>query len=73
MVLCPAPKLAGHLFLTDFNALFYQHENLSAPFYARLALVLFSIICLGYLAILGHSLLAPMMASFLLAWLLLYR
>lgn len=46
-------------------------KNLSAPFYAKLALVLFSIICLGYLAILGHSLLAPMMASFLLALLLL--
>jgi putative permease len=46
-------------------------KNISAPFYAKLALVLFSIISLGYLAILGHSLLAPMMASFLLALLLL--
>lgn len=46
-------------------------KNFSAPFYAKLALVLFSLISLGYLAILGHSLLAPMMASFLLALLLL--
>ncbi|MBB5621303.1 putative PurR-regulated permease PerM [Pedobacter cryoconitis] len=46
-------------------------KNISPPFYAKLALVLFSIICLGYLAILGHSLLAPLLASFLLALLLL--
>lgn len=46
-------------------------KNISLPFYAKLALVLFAIICLGYLAILGQSLLAPMMAAFLLALLLL--
>lgn len=46
-------------------------KNVSLPFYAKLALVLFSIICLGYLAILGQSLLAPLLASFLLALLLL--
>ena len=46
-------------------------KYISPPFYAKLALVLFSIICLGYLAILGHSLLAPLLASFLLALLLL--
>ena len=46
-------------------------KSISPPFYAKLALVLFSIICLGYLAILGHSLLAPLLASFLLALLLL--
>jgi hypothetical protein len=33
-------------------------RNLSLPFYAKLALVLFAIICLGYLAILGQSILA---------------
>jgi putative permease len=41
------------------------------PFYAKLALILFSIICLGYLAILGQTLLAPLLTSFLLALLLL--
>lgn len=41
------------------------------PFYAKLALVLFSVICLGYLAILGQTLLAPLLTSFLLALLLL--
>src|SRR5215217_3693652 len=41
------------------------------PFYTRLAMVLFSIICLGYLAILGQTLLAPLLTSFLLALLLL--
>ena len=46
-------------------------KNVSLPFYTKLALVLFSIICLGYLAILGQSLLAPLLASFLLALLLL--
>jgi putative permease len=46
-------------------------RNLSLPFYAKLALVLFAIISLGYLAILGQSLLAPLMASVLLAFLLL--
>lgn len=46
-------------------------KNVILPFYAKLAFVLIFIICLGYLAILGHSLLAPMMAAFLLAMLLL--
>lgn len=46
-------------------------KNVSLPFYAKLALVLICLICLGYLALLGHSLLAPMMAAFLLALLLL--
>lgn len=46
-------------------------KQLSIPFYAKLALVLFCIICLGYLAILGQTLLAPMLTSFLLALLLL--
>src|SRR5688500_14127385 len=41
------------------------------PFYTRLAMVLFSIICIGYLAILGQTLLAPLLTSFLLALLLL--
>jgi predicted PurR-regulated permease PerM len=46
-------------------------KNVSLPFYAKLAWVLFAIICLGYLAILGQSILAPLMASVLLAFLLL--
>lgn len=46
-------------------------RNINLPFYAKLALVLFSIICLGYLAILGKTLLAPLLTSFLLALLLL--
>nr|WP_068892408.1 AI-2E family transporter [Pedobacter panaciterrae] len=46
-------------------------RNISLPFYAKLALVLFAIICLGYLAILGQTLLAPLLTSFLLALLLL--
>jgi putative permease len=46
-------------------------KNIILPFYAKLALVLFSIISLGYLAILGHNILAPMLTSFLLALLLL--
>ena len=44
---------------------------ISIPFYAKLALILFSIISLGYLAILGQTLLAPLLTSFLLALLLL--
>lgn len=43
----------------------------SPPFYTRLAMVLFSIISIGYLAILGQTLLAPLLTSFLLALLLL--
>lgn len=46
-------------------------KNISQPFNIKLAVVLFSIICLGYLAILGQTLLAPLMTSFLLALLLL--
>lgn len=46
-------------------------KSISLPFYTKLALVLFSIICLGYLAILGQSILAPLLASLLLALLLL--
>ncbi|MBC8984818.1 AI-2E family transporter [Pedobacter sp. N36a] len=43
----------------------------SQPFNAKLAIVLFSIISLGYLAILGRTILAPLLTSFLLAILLL--
>lgn len=46
-------------------------KNIVLPFYAKLALVLFSVICLGYIAIIGQTLLAPMLTSFLLALLLL--
>lgn len=46
-------------------------KNISFPFYAKLALVLFAIICMGYLAILGQTILAPLLTSFLLALLLL--
>lgn len=46
-------------------------KNIVLPFYAKLALVLFSVICLGYLAILGRTILAPLLTSFLLALLLL--
>lgn len=41
------------------------------PFYSKLALVLVSIISLGYLAIIGKTLLAPLLSSFLIALLLL--
>ena len=44
---------------------------IAIPFYAKLALILFSIVCLGYLAILGQTLLAPLLTSILLALLLL--
>lgn len=46
-------------------------KNISQPFTSKLAMVLFSIISLVYLAILGQSLLAPLLTSFLLALLLL--
>lgn len=46
-------------------------KYISQPFNTKLAMVLFSIICLGYLAILGQTLLAPLLTSFLLALLLL--
>lgn len=46
-------------------------KNISLPFYTKLAMVLFSIISLGYLAIQGQTILAPLLTSFLLALLLL--
>ncbi|ANH81114.1 AI-2E family transporter [Niabella ginsenosidivorans] len=45
--------------------------NRSIPFLVRLALVLFCIISLGYLLLIGRSLLAPLFFSFLMALLLL--
>jgi putative permease len=46
-------------------------KEISLPFVAKLALILLSIIMLGYLAILGKSLLAPLLFSLLMAFLLL--
>ena len=46
-------------------------KNISLPFVAKLALVLLSAIMLGYLAVLGKSLLAPLLFSLLMAFLLL--
>lgn len=46
-------------------------KNISLPFYTKLAMVLISIICMVYIAILGQTILAPLLASFLLALLLL--
>ena len=46
-------------------------KSISLPFVAKLALVLLSIIMLGYLAILGKSLLSPLFFSLLMAFLLL--
>jgi putative permease len=46
-------------------------KEISLPFVAKLALVLLSILMLGYLAILGKSLLAPLLFSLLMAFLLL--
>lgn len=46
-------------------------KQISLPFIAKLALVLLSIIMLGYLAILGKSLLSPLLFSLLMAFLLL--
>lgn len=46
-------------------------KEISLPFVAKLALVLLSIIMLGYLAILGKSLLSPLLFSLLMAFLLL--
>lgn len=43
----------------------------STPFHTKLAMVLISIICLVYIAILGETILAPFLFSFLLALLLL--
>jgi putative permease len=46
-------------------------KEVSLPFAAKLALVLLSIIMIGYLAILGKSLFAPMLFSLLMAFLML--
>lgn len=46
-------------------------KSISPPFVAKLALVLLSIIMLGYLAILGKTLLSPLFFSLLMAFLLL--
>lgn len=46
-------------------------KQLSLPFVAKLALILLSILMLGYLAILGKSLLSPLFFSLLMAFLLL--
>lgn len=46
-------------------------KSISLPFIAKLALILLSIIMLGYLAILGKSLLSPLFFSLLMAFLLL--
>lgn len=46
-------------------------KELSLPFSAKLALTLISILILGYLAVLGKSLLAPLLFSLLMAFLLL--
>ncbi|EHQ28110.1 AI-2E family transporter [Mucilaginibacter paludis] len=41
------------------------------PYYAKLAFVLVSLLCIGYIAIIGKELLAPLVFSFLFAMLLL--
>lgn len=46
-------------------------KSISLPFVAKLALVLLSIIMLGYLAVLGKTLLSPLLFSLLMAFLLL--
>jgi len=46
-------------------------KEISLPFIAKLALILLSIIMLGYLAILGKSLLSPLLFSLLMSFLLL--
>ena len=46
-------------------------KELKLPFIAKLALVLLSLIMIGYLAILGKSLLSPLLFSLLMAFLLL--
>lgn len=46
-------------------------KTISLPFVAKLALVLLSIIMLGYLAIIGKTLLSPLFFSLLMAFLLL--
>jgi putative permease len=64
--------LAGHLFFVNLHLKAPQQmKDISLPFYTKLAMVLFSIISLGYLAIQGQTILAPLLTSFLLALLLL--
>lgn len=46
-------------------------KSISLPFVAKLALVLLSIIMLGYLAVIGKTLLSPLFFSLLMAFLLL--
>lgn len=46
-------------------------RQLILPFYAKLALVLFSLICIGFIAYIGKDILAPLCFSFLFAMLLL--
>lgn len=46
-------------------------KNFTLPFYVKLACVLLSILLLGYLAILGHTILAPLIFGFLCSVLLL--
>ncbi|MFT4032119.1 MAG: AI-2E family transporter [Siphonobacter sp.] len=46
-------------------------KTISLPFLQKLALVVFCLIGLGYLAIIGHSLLSPLLFSFLMSLLLL--
>lgn len=53
------------------NNYIYSMKSISLPFVAKLALVLLSIIMLGYLAILGKTLLSPLFFSLLMAFLLL--
>lgn len=48
-----------------------MRSTITLPFYARLALILICIITIGYLAILGHQILSPLLFSFLFAILLL--
>src|SRR6218665_2281434 len=46
-------------------------KQIHLPFIAKIALVLLTVIMLGYLAILGKSLLAPLLFSLLMAFLML--
>ncbi|RZJ81483.1 MAG: hypothetical protein EOO47_04120, partial [Flavobacterium sp.] len=58
-------------YLLALSILHQIMKNIPLPFVAKLALVLLSIIMLGYLAILGKTLLAPLFFSLLMAFLLL--
>lgn len=46
-------------------------KQIVLPYYAKLAFVLISLLCIGYIAIIGKELLAPLVFSFLFAMLLL--